>query len=582
VVYPAWTSGAPPQNPNHVWRLHGPAAQGEDNWVNITAAGGRSTALDPGHPAVLPYLVEVLLEPVKRYNVDGLHLDYVRYPEDSDYGYNTAALERFNRETGRAGTPVRTDPAWQAWRRRQVTDLVRQLYLRLQLLRPSVKLSAATITWGNGPADDAAFQRLDAFTRVFQDWRGWLEEGIVDLSLPMNYFRENQYPTYLDRWSEYQKDRQYDRGLVNGLGNYLNTIEATLAQVKRVLAPSAAGNRPLGLCFYSYSAPYVGRETPDPAFYRAVGEFFGEDAAAPELRWKTRPVKGAAAGQVTVDGGPAWLADGLAVELESAAGVRRLLTGVDGFFGAAELAPGAYRARVLKSGRELAVSDARAVEAGRTAEFLLRLKAADFDALLPVLETGGRTAAAPGEMVRLPGRNLTSGYGAASAVPLPRTLGGAVVLVNGEAAPLLEVTSTAVEFQMPYSDAPAWEILVRRPGMDSARISLGSVPAVPRILEVRRADGGYLEIYAAGLGAVAPPMAAGTGGNSEEPYNRCVLEILAEFTDGVSVLRVEPLYAGLAPYRPGIYQVNVAIPETVATGQVRLKAGEALSGPAVF
>ena len=58
----------------------------------------------------------------------------------------------------------------------------------------------------------------------------------------MNYFREQQLPTYLDRWMEYEKDRQYGRMAIVGLAVYLNSIPDSLAQLKRALTPSANGN----------------------------------------------------------------------------------------------------------------------------------------------------------------------------------------------------------------------------------------------------------------------------------------------------------------------------------------------------
>jgi uncharacterized lipoprotein YddW (UPF0748 family) len=66
--------------------------------------------------------------------------------------------------------------------------------LRAVGIKPSVRVTAATVSWGNGPTSDGGFRSTDAFRRVFQDWRGWLEEGILDVAMPMNTLREQRNP----------------------------------------------------------------------------------------------------------------------------------------------------------------------------------------------------------------------------------------------------------------------------------------------------------------------------------------------------------------------------------------------------
>jgi uncharacterized lipoprotein YddW (UPF0748 family) len=586
VVYPAWLGNTAPRDANHVWNRHGPDRQGLDNWVNYNAAGGRASALDPGHPGVLPYLVDVFLEPVRRYNLDGIHLDYIRYPEDADYGYNPASIERFNRHESRAGRPQQGEARWSEWRRRQVTSLVRQLYLRLQIERPRVKLSAATITWGDGPRSDTEFRTKDAYSRVFQDWRGWLEEGILDLAMPMNYFREPQFAGYLDRWTEFQKNHQGRRAIVNGLGIYLNPFEVTLSQSTRVLKPSElTGNRVLGICYYSYSANASGMpEVPNPEFFRLLESYFGETSAVPELPWKVRPEGGHVAGQITVEEGPWWLNDGADVQLEALDGsVRRTLASdVSGFFGSVELPRGQYRVRVLRDGKQLHESEAQWVEPGRVTEFAVRLSGADAGRVLPFLEPpAGRGVAVPGDLLRLTGRNLAPAFAPARAVPLPLELAGARVFANGIAVPLLAVAPDAVEIQLPYATVARWEIVLRRAGMESPPVEIAAAPAAPLIHGIYVGQG-FLEIYATGLGATAPPIAAGVGGNGQEPYHRVAARVRVLLDTPAGEVELEPLYAGLQPYLPGRYQVNVLLPAGVNSGQVRLKVGEALSAPAAF
>jgi len=112
---------------------------------------------------------------VRNYDVDGIHLDYVRYG-GAAFGYNPTSVARFNARYGTAGQPDAADPRWADWRREQVTALVRQVYLEAIAIQPQVMVSAATIAWGAGPASDADWPGTRTCAEVFQDWPAWLRE----------------------------------------------------------------------------------------------------------------------------------------------------------------------------------------------------------------------------------------------------------------------------------------------------------------------------------------------------------------------------------------------------------------------
>ena len=373
-----WTPPDPPKNPEHAFNKHGPGASGDDMWMSINSAGKISGSVDPAHPAVFRYLLDVILEPAKNYDLDGLHLDYIRYNEDGIHGYNPTALERFRRLYGRTGVPDALDPDFSQFRRDQVTALVRQVYLRAYAIRPSIKISAAVITWGNGPRSDEEFLSSDAYSRVFQDWRGWLEEGILDIAIPMNYFREQQFPGFLDRWLEFEKDRQYRRMTLIGLASYLNTVPDSMAQWTRALAPSQNGNRAAGLVFYSYASTNT---LPDNSpFYSAAAGLPGDGNSIPALAWKSSADRGHVFGTLSVDGGPQWLNDGVTIWVESDTGgdyAKKVITDSTGFFGVVDLLPDRYRVRVEKAGQEIYRSTPRDVLAGAVTEFPIFLSAVD-------------------------------------------------------------------------------------------------------------------------------------------------------------------------------------------------------------
>jgi hypothetical protein len=158
--------------PGHVLREH-------PDWVMTTDSGVKSDIgnmqwLDPGNPAVNPYLENVFCDLVSGYDVDGLHLDYVRYP-GSKFGYNPAAVEAYQQETGRKATDDTV--GFTAWRRQRIYALVSDLYAKLQEIRPDCALSAAVF---------GERERV-ALPDCLQDWGKWLTDGILDYAVTMSY-----------------------------------------------------------------------------------------------------------------------------------------------------------------------------------------------------------------------------------------------------------------------------------------------------------------------------------------------------------------------------------------------------------
>lgn len=281
----------PPENPNHVFNQHGgfnpltnTITPGPDNWLTrtlipdgtaaITYQGHRFGSdfwLDFGHPDAAAYTVNVLKHLVTNYDIDGLHLDRIRYPEitiagqtpssGTNVGYNSTSVERFQRSNGiTAGSPppAQNNPLWNQWRRDQVTNIVRRVYLESLAIRPGLKVSTANIVFGGGPSSEAAWISAEAYWRVYQDWRAWTQEGIIDLAIPMNYKAEHTQATLFNSWNEWTKNHQYGRGALIGIGGANNAVEGTLRQTRRTLLfPSAQGNNILGAIFYSMATSNI-------------------------------------------------------------------------------------------------------------------------------------------------------------------------------------------------------------------------------------------------------------------------------------------------------------------------------------
>ncbi|MBL8237712.1 MAG: family 10 glycosylhydrolase [Bryobacterales bacterium] len=358
----------PPTSPFHVFNRHSgydPATNsitpGPDNWLtrtllpdgaaSVTYQGHRIGAefwLDFGHPDAAAYSVEVVLHLIRNYPIDGLHLDRIRYPElaapGANIGYNAVSVHRFQRRHGiphDTPPPAPADPLWSQWRRDQVTNLVRRIYLNAIAIRPSLVVSAALIAFGSGPANDAAWPAADAYWRVFQDWRAWLEEGILDLAIPMNYKRESvaQQTVWFDQWNQWTRAHQYNRAAFPGLGVYLNSIPDSLAQIRRALEPDTSG-----VALYSFAAPDNAQSSiaQFAAALTNAGGPFSEPASIPTLPWKATPAHGHLMGSALRPDGSALDSADVYIFNEQGQRERQTVTDAQGFFGAVDLPPGTY------------------------------------------------------------------------------------------------------------------------------------------------------------------------------------------------------------------------------------------------
>jgi uncharacterized lipoprotein YddW (UPF0748 family) len=292
---PIWyRRDTPPVSPDHVFNLHGLNADEADTWLMYrddgTAWAGDGPSgiyyLDPGNPAVQTYTTDVYVNLLRNYDVDGIHLDQVRYYEGDAlrWGYNPTSVARFDQQLGRdpADVPAPTDPDWVAWRRDQVTALVRRIYLEAKAIKPKVAVSAAVVAWGKGPQTDDDWDRQAPYAYVLQDWRAWLQEGIVDYVLPMDYYREASQAAWFDTWTQWQVGHTGTRGVVLGMGSYLNTADGALAQLGRARDLGA-----LGVALYSYAVPTADLEGASYddrlAFAAQLRSVFSRQAPVPDL-----------------------------------------------------------------------------------------------------------------------------------------------------------------------------------------------------------------------------------------------------------------------------------------------------------
>ncbi|MEJ2208547.1 MAG: family 10 glycosylhydrolase, partial [Anaerolineae bacterium] len=338
-----WNLDTPPDAPSHAFNLHGPGATGRDYWL-MTNDSGREDAggiyyLDPGHPDVVDYTVAIYEELARNYDLDGVQMDHVRYP-GQNWGYNPLSLARFQARTGRDDVPDPADLEWQQWRRDQVTGLVRKVYLAVTAIDPGLRVSAATSATYLPPDAAHPWETREPYSQHFQDWRAWLEEGIVDLALPMIYRNDTVDAAQFDGWSTWARDHQYGRGVVLGTGLFLNPLAGSVDQWQRARLPSGLGNRALGLAGYSYARPSNEGNSGRQLANAAIAGVFDRSAAVPALPWKDAPTLGHLSGRL-VQALPCVDVDGLALQLTGPQS-RSLVADGSGWFGTVDLPPGDY------------------------------------------------------------------------------------------------------------------------------------------------------------------------------------------------------------------------------------------------
>ncbi|MBC7844590.1 MAG: family 10 glycosylhydrolase [Gemmatimonadaceae bacterium] len=159
--------------------------------------------MDPGEPSVIAKSIAVIVDVVKRYDVDGVHIDDYFYPyKERDNRGRVIPFpddRSYNAYTSKGGTLAVDD-----WRRENVNTFVQQMYAQVKATKPWVKVGISPFgIWRPGyPADVRGF---DSFQELYGDSRKWLREGWLDYATPQLYWpiaKDGQpYPSLLNWWA---------------------------------------------------------------------------------------------------------------------------------------------------------------------------------------------------------------------------------------------------------------------------------------------------------------------------------------------------------------------------------------------
>jgi uncharacterized lipoprotein YddW (UPF0748 family) len=238
-----WSEATRPADAGHILNAH-------PDWLAVEANGRRhglgtpgGAFLCPSNPDARAHLRAVYVDVARRYPVDGIQLDYIRYP-NAHTCYCAGCRSRFTawlEACGRAGLARRgsitaTYPSeWRTWRSEQITSLVASIRDDLRAVRPELTLSAAVIPWGHYPQN---FRLSDAYTTCGQDWDGWIRAGLVDAVAPMTYTPNT---TVFRGWVQGMTRAHPGFPIWWGIGAYHCSPEAAAEKVRIVRSAQAPG-----------------------------------------------------------------------------------------------------------------------------------------------------------------------------------------------------------------------------------------------------------------------------------------------------------------------------------------------------
>lgn len=225
-IFRVWTgTPLPPKSqPQHIAYTH-------PDWVKPFRG---ELWVDPGIPEARKYVVDLCVDLIKRYDIDGLHFDYIRYPDagfDDDVTY---------RKYGRGKEKAE-------WRRENINQLMKDIYETVIEKKPWIKVGSAPIgIYENLPTAKG----WQGYHSVFQDSRRWLRDGYHDYVVPQIYWGLKSHRSKIDfealvaDW----KSNSGDRHLYVGIASYRPEVAQYLHEEIDVCRRYNTN----GSCFFRY------------------------------------------------------------------------------------------------------------------------------------------------------------------------------------------------------------------------------------------------------------------------------------------------------------------------------------------
>ena len=160
--------------------------------------------LDPGDPETNNYLLTLIDEIVDKYDIDGIHFDYIRYPEDAAKFPDDKTYQKYGKGKNKS-----------EWRRENINQFVATLYDRVKSKKSWVQVSSAVVGM-HKRLDENGKKHWTAFNSVHQDPEDWLKKGKHDFIVPMMYYTDSLFFPFIPDW----KAKRHGRYIIPGLGLY--------------------------------------------------------------------------------------------------------------------------------------------------------------------------------------------------------------------------------------------------------------------------------------------------------------------------------------------------------------------------
>jgi uncharacterized lipoprotein YddW (UPF0748 family) len=240
---------------------------------------GRQLWMDPGAKAVQDRTYAVILDVVRRYDLDGVHLDDYFYPYPI------------------AGQPFPDDKTYQSyrasggplaladWRRENVNQMVQRLSTGIRATKPHVKFGISPFGIYR-PGQPAGVRGLDAYNELYADALKWVQEGWVDYLAPQLYWKIDapgqSYPALMNWWAA---NTPPNRHLY--IGNNLSQLDGKAWELGEIeqqinLTRQARSQRVLGNIFFSMDALATNRQGIRDRFQTAT---YASPALPPPMPW---------------------------------------------------------------------------------------------------------------------------------------------------------------------------------------------------------------------------------------------------------------------------------------------------------
>jgi uncharacterized lipoprotein YddW (UPF0748 family) len=237
-------------------------------WGPDNAATFEGLYASPILPAAADHVNTVVRDLVSRYDVDGVHFDYARYPSER-FDYSRGAIRAFRdalrpqltsavrremdarEEDDGLAYPDSFADAWKAFRIERMTTLMSRLRTTVRTTRPNTVVTVAT----KPDIQDARDHR-------FQDWAGWLRAGLIDAVCPMAYTPE---PAKFAEQIAAARDVNGGHAVWAGIGAYRLSPAQTIENVETARRLGAGG-----VILFSYDSLIDPRQS-QPDYIAVVG-----------------------------------------------------------------------------------------------------------------------------------------------------------------------------------------------------------------------------------------------------------------------------------------------------------------------